>query len=240
MAATDDYNTGAPWYKYLFDAQARSGEIANVSSSEQFDRDNLLHFIEDNFKSNVKGGVTLENLRAFLHVLVKSTRNQSDDDSKIVLATRLGRCYTQATNRYYYGDNTYAGSSWAGYVTDIAAIPAERAYNGIVAPFDLHNAGMTGVISNRYGAGDVDVALYYTDEDTGATSLANATLVGTTTITAVLDTCHNFEITSSVKIPKGKIVWALLRNHGWVGSTDYVYFQHTIFGSTHSSNWSSS
>ena len=240
MAVTDDYTNSAASYKALFTAQGLAATVAALNSGEQFDRDNLLHFIEDKFKSNVKGGVTLENLRAFLHVLVKSTRNQSDDDSKIVLTTRLARVYTQATNRYYYGDNTYAGDSWAGYVTDIAAIPAERAYNGIVAPFDLHNAGMTGVISNRYGAGDVEIVLYYTDADSGLTSLANATLVGTTTVTAVLDTCHNFEITSAVKIPKGKIVWALLRNHGWVAGTDYVYFQHAIIGSSHSTNWSSS
>jgi len=234
MATTDDYKSTAAIYKNLFDDQGRVGETAIVSSSEQFNRDNLLHFIEDNFKSNVKGGVTLENLRAFLHTLVKSTRNYPDDTSNVILVSRFGKCFTGATNRYYYGDNNYGGEMWSSYVTDVEAIPAERAYNGIVAPFDLRNAGMAGVINNRNASGDVEVSLYYTDEDTGVTSLANATLVGSITIDATAYHSHNFEITSSVTIPKGKVVWALLKNDGYDGSgSDIVYFQHSIFGSTH-------
>ncbi len=237
MATTDDYTLAASNYLADFLTQSRSGTVAAVDSEEQFDRDNLLHFIEDNFKSNIKGGVTLESLRAFLHILVKSTRNQSDDDSKVVLATRLAKCYTYADDRYYYGDNNHAGSLWVSYVIDVAAIPANKAYNGIVAPFDLHSVGMTGIINPTGSSGDVEIALYYTDEDTGATSLANATLVGTTTLNSTQYNSTNFEINSSVTIPKGKIIWALLRNHGWGSGIDYVYFQHTIFGSAHSANW---
>lgn len=240
MAATDDYNLSASRYKDLFTAQALPVTVAALNSGEQFDRDNLLYFIENNFKSNVKGGVTLENLRAFLHILVKSTRNQTDDGSRIVLATRLARCFTLAADRYYYGDTTYAGASWVAYTTNVSQILAQRAYLGVVAPFDLHYAGVSGTVTNVSGSGDVEVSLYYTDVDSvGASSyLANPTLVGSVTIDATQNTSHSFDLVSSNTIPKGKIAWVLLRNAGFTGSsTDYVYLSHSIYGSTSSINY---
>tara|TARA_R110002020_G_scaffold304726_2_gene520538 strand:- start:912 stop:1166 length:255 start_codon:yes stop_codon:yes gene_type:complete len=84
--------------------------------------------------------------------------------------------------------------------------------------------------------------MYYSDQDNGSDAyVQNLTLIGTTTVDcAVVDTGYDYSITSTVKVPAGKLIWCLVENTGWGSGTEYLYFTHCIYAARHSTNWTSS
>ena len=159
MAATDNHNVSAQGYKETFDAQARSEDKVIVDSNEQFDRDNLLHFIEDKFKSNVKGGVSLYNIRAIFHSLIKSVPNIKDNifgKKTIPICNFGGRIYSGAANRYYYGNSSFGLNYgvWSSYITNLGfGIPTSQTATGYNTPIALNNVSVRGTITNTSPTG---------------------------------------------------------------------------------------
>lgn len=238
-----DYTDSASSYNQKFLGQGRSNDSAALTGNEQQDRDNLLYFIENNFQTNVKGGITAENLRAFLHILVKSVRTQKDDKSFVIVGNRGGRIATSAAGRYYYGSSSSGYTVMSSYTTNLSNIPAQSSFNSFRAPFELYGVSCKGTIHNTSATGDVCIKMYYSDQDDGTnTYVQNLTLIGTTTVDcAIIDTSYDFNIATTVKVPEGKLIWLLIENTGHGGSvTETLYFQSTIFATRHSPNWTSS
>ena len=246
---TQDYSDAANSYNLKFSGQSRSAATpASVSSNHQWDRDNLLHFIEDNFKSGIRNSVSVEDLRAFFHILVKSVRNQVDDSSYGILAASTMRISTGAANRYYYGSQTYgwAYHIWSQYTTSdldnttLPSISGLHSITGVVAPFDLYNFGCRLTLMNDTSTGDVDIKFYYGDSDENASAnIQNMTYIGQvpTKSLAVTDTGYDAVMTSTVKVPAGKRVYMFVRNTGWTSGTEYLRISWTMFYETHSANW---
>jgi len=242
---TDDYTESASLYAAKFNGQGRSLTSAAVNSIEQIDRDNLLHFIEKNFQTGVKGGVSVENLRAVLHAIIKSTSNISDDDTTRPIFARTGRIFSGAANRYYYGSSTsgYQETSWSSYTTNLSNLSAAGSSAAFKMPFDIYGPTLSGTISKQNGAaGDVEIHLYHSDPDDGTnTYVANPTLIGNVTVTlASTNTVTNFIITpnsAAFKIPAGKMIWILVRNTNWASGTEYLSFTGSFFGKERSNTW---
>jgi len=242
---TDDYTESASLYAAKFNGQGRSLTSAAVNSLEQIDRDNLLHFIEENFKTGVKGGVSVENLRAVLHAIIKSTSNITDDDTTRPIFTRTGRIYSGAANRYYYGSSTsgYQETTWSSYTTSLSNLSAAGSSAAFKMPYSIYKPTLSGTISKQNGvAGDVEIHLYYADPDDGTNIyLANPTLIGSTTVTlSSLNTVTNYFITSNsaaFKIPAGKMVWVLVRNTNYASGTEFLSFTGSFFGKERSNTW---
>jgi len=248
MASTPDYNDQASSYSLKFSAQNRSGTITPVTSNEIANRDNLLYFIEDKFKTNVKGGFKLENIRAFLHSLVKSVPILADDKSYGVLMNTSFYISSSANNRWYFGSQTQGWNSysWSQYTTNtvssvsIPSVTGLYANMGVDVPFELSNFKVFGTILNLSQTGDIDIELFYYDSDEGAASnLENGVHICTVpTITcAAASTSYAFESSASpsLKIPKGKKVFAFIQNRGHGGggtetlrvTMGYQYSRHS-------------
>ena len=242
---TEDYTEAASGYVSKFSGQGRNFASAAVNSLEQIDRDNLLHFIEENFQTGVKGGVTVENLRAILHVLVKSTSNINDDDTTRPIFTRTGRIYTGAANRFYYGSSTsgYQETVWSSYTTSLSNLSASGSSAAYKMPFSIYQPTLSGTISKQNGtAGDIEIHLYHSDQDDGTSIyLANPTLIGSTTVTlSALNTVTDYIITPSsaaLKIPAGKMIWILVRNTNYASGTEFLSFTGSFFGKERSNTW---
>ena len=171
---TNDYNSSALIYKALFDALNRTPTVALVPENEEYNRDELLHFIEEKFKTGIKGGITAENLRATLHTIVKSSINKQDDEREGVLAMISPYVNSGANNRWYFGNftNGWNEGLWSQYVTtttiDSSSQPTINglfSHMGIKVPFTLYNFKVFGSVAKSAGTGIVDFALVYTDED---------------------------------------------------------------------------
>jgi len=242
MPTTDNYTTTAASYKNLFQGQGRTNAPAAVNANEQYDRDNLLHFIEDKFKSNVKGGFSLINLRAFLHTLVKSIRNQADDKSYVVIGNRGGRVSTGDAGRFYYGSSGSGYNTFSSYTSNELSLSAQDSFNAISAPFEFFNVACKGTIQNGTDRGDVTIKLCYSDQDNGVDAdVQNLTQIGSTTVDcAITDTGYDYSISSVVKVPAGKLIWLLIENTGHTSGTEYLYFTNCLYATTHSTNWTSS
>ena len=244
---TQDYSDAANSYNLKFSGQSRSAATpASVSSNHQWDRDNLLHFIEDNFKSGIRNSVSVEDLRAFFHILVKSVRNQVDDRSYGILAASTMRISTGAANRYYYGSQTYgwAYHIWSQYTTSdldnttLPSISGLHSITGVVAPFDLYNFGCRLTLMNDTSTGDVDIKFYYGDSDENASAnIQNMTYIGQVPTKSLAVTGYDAVMTSTVKVPAGKRVYMFVRNTGWTSGTEYLRISWTMFYETHSANW---
>ena len=248
--ATQDYSDAANSYNLKFSGQSRSAaSSAAVSANHQWDRDNLLHFIEDNFKSGIRNSISVEDLRAFFHILVKSVRNQVDDRSYGILASSTMRVGTGAADRYYYCSQTYGWNfySWSQYTTaaldantTVPNISGLHSATGIVAPFDLYNFGCRLTLLNDTSTGDVDIKFYYGDSDENASAnIQNMTYIGQvpTKSLAVTDTGYDAIMTSNIKVPAGKRVFMFIKNTGGTSGTEYLRISWTMHYETHSANW---
>tara|TARA_B110000967_G_scaffold128632_1_gene131407 strand:- start:14157 stop:14921 length:765 start_codon:yes stop_codon:yes gene_type:complete len=232
MPNTPDYTDQAASYALKFNAQSRSNDNAAVTANELVDRDNLLFFIEENFKTNVKGGVKLENLRAFLHALVKSVSVLSDDKTFAILMHTSFFMNTGAANRWYFGSQSsgWSSTSWSQYSTQ-AAINSTTPYSmtglysnmGVDVPFEMRNFKVFGSVLNTSATGDVDIVLYYYDNDNPSFgTLQNPVFLCTvpTVTLASAATSYPFvgSASPSVVIPQGKKIFAFIRNTGHGGS----------------------
>lgn len=241
----DDYTQSASLYASKFNGQGRTLTSAAVNSLEQIDRDNLLHFIEANFQTGVKGGVSVENLRAVLHAIIKSTSNINDDDNTRPIFARTGRIYSSAANRYYYGSSTsgYQETTWSSYTTNLSNLSAAGSSAAFKMPFDIYQPTLSGTISKQNGtAGDVEINLYHSDPDDGTNIyLANPTLIGSTTVTlSALNTVTNYIITpnsAAFKVAAGKMIWILVRNTNYSSGTEFLSFTGSFFGRERSNTW---
>ncbi len=241
----DDYTQVASTYANKFNGQARTLTSAAVNSLEQIDRDNLLHFIEANFQTGVKGGVSVENLRAVLHAIIKSTSNISDDDTTRPIFARTGRIYSGASNRYYYGSSTsgYQETVWSSYTTSLSNLSAAGSSSAFKMPYDIYQPTLSGTISKQNGtAGDVEIHLYYSDQDDGSSVyLANPTLIGSKTVTlSALNTVTDYIVTpnsAAFKVPAGKMIWVLVRNTNYSSGTEFLSFTGSFFGKERSNTW---
>lgn len=243
MANTPDYTSQAASYAAKLLGQSRTNDSAALTGNEQFDRDNLLYFIEDNFKTNVKGGFTLANLRAFLHILVKSCFVVADDAPTQVIAQRSGRIVSSSTIRFYYGSTTYGYMyhSWSSFTTNINAIDASYSHNAIKLPYDVYDLSVKGFVKNSSSTGNVSVHAYYGDQDNGSDLyVQNMTLIGTEVVNiAATNTNYNFSISLAGKVEEGKMVWIMLKNDSASGS-EIINIQATLFGTKRSANWTAS
>ena len=250
--ATPNYTDQASDYKSKFTGQGRSNDSVDVSANEQFDRDNLLHFIEENFKTNVKGGVKLENLRAFLHTLVKSVEVVSDDKTFGSLAAGSFRISATANNRWYYGSSTYGWAyfAWSTFVTTALSstvrpsIIGQYAHLGIHVPFEIFDVKISGTVVNSSATGDVDIIAFYTDQDNGTdVNLPNATFIAEQTVDcAIVNTGYDFSLSLAAgsKIPQGKKIFLFVKASSWTAGTDYVRVSWNISYSKRSTNYSAS
>lgn len=232
MPNTPDYTAQAASYALKFNSQSRSNDSAAVTANELVDRDNLLFFIEENFKTNVKGGVKLENLRAFLHALVKSVSVLSDDKTFAILMHTSFFISTGAANRWYFGNQSsgWASTSWSQFNTQAAInsttpAPMTGFYSnmGVDVPFDIRNFRVFGSVLNTGSTGDVDIVVYYYDNDDASQSnLQNPVFLCTvpTIDIAVAGTSYSFvgSASPSVVVPQGKKIFAFIRNTGHGGA----------------------
>lgn len=245
--ATQDYTSVASSYKAKFAGQSRSQASAAVTSNEQFDRDNLLHFIEDNFKTNVKGGLTMENLRTFLHVLVKSSRIQNDDNSLGVLHSNSFSISSTGSSYHYFGNSTYGYNHyyWSQRIsttlssTVLPSLIGSYGNMGVDCPFDISKFSCSGSISNTTSTGIVKVRFYYSDNDNDSSSkLGNMTYIGMSEVNcAVTDTNYNWSISTTTPIPAGKKIFMFIQNEGWTSGIEHIKATITMSHQTLSSNW---
>tara|TARA_R110002072_G_scaffold276495_1_gene438165 strand:+ start:772 stop:1506 length:735 start_codon:yes stop_codon:yes gene_type:complete len=242
---TDDYANSAASYKLLFSSQSRSNDSAAVTANEQFDRDNLLYFIEDKFKTNKTGGVSLTNLRAFFHILIKSVSMVSDDNNLAVIGQRSGSISTTDATRFYLGNSTYGfnGTEWSSYSSSHTTLRGQDSSVAIKAPFMISFPTIKGVIQNATSTGNVTIKAYYTDQDDGTSAyIQNPVLIGSTVVNCAV-TATNYDFTLSVadmQIPANKLIWILVQNTGYTSSTEHLRIGATIYGNMHSANWTSS
>jgi hypothetical protein len=225
---TNDYNSSAVIYKALFDALNRTPAVALVPENEEYNRDELFHFIEDKFKTNIKGGITAENLRAILHTIVKSSIIKKDDERQGLLISKSLLISSGAADRWYMGSFSYGWDyhSWTQYITNatldgsnIPNISGSFAHMGVDVPFPLYNFTIKGSVSNTVGTGIVDMAFFYSDnDDSSNTFLQNVTYLTSIQVDCtVVQTAVAFSgaVGSSVVIPEGKKIWAFIRNTGY-------------------------
>lgn len=250
--ATPNYTDQASSYKSKFNAQGRSNDSAAVTANEQFDRDNLLHFIEENFKTNVKGGVKVENIRAFLHTLVKSSEIIADDKTFGCLAAGSFRVAATANNRWYFGSSSYGWAyfAWSQFTTTALSstttpnINGQYAHLGIQVPFEIFDVKISGTVINASQTGDVDIIAFYTDQDNGTdVNLQNPVFIGKQTVDcASLNTGYDFSVSASAgsKIPQGKKIFIFVKATSWTAGTDYVRLSWNISYSKRSTNYSAS
>lgn len=243
MPNTPDYTSQAASYALKLLGQSRSNDSADLTGNQQFDRDNLLHFIEENFKTNVKGGVKLENIRAFLHTLVKSCFIVADDSPTQVIAQRSGRIVASSTIRFYYGSTTYGYMyhAWSSFTTNVNIIDAAYSHNAIRLPYDVYDLTVKGFVKNSSSTGNVSVHAYYGDQDNGSDLyVQNMTLIGSQVINiAATNTNYNFTISLAGKVPVDKMVWIMLKNDSGSGS-EIINIQATLYGTKRSANWTAS
>lgn len=246
---TPNYTDTASDYKALFNAEGRSNASAAVTSNEQFDRDNLLHFIEKYFKTNVSGGFKLVNLRAFLHVLVKSVSMIADNKTSAILASTSIRVSSTATDRWYLGSITYGWNyfSWSQYIVGTLNenttpnIFGSYSTMGIDVPFEIFSPRLTGTILKNSGTGDVDFIMYYTDQDdSGNTYLQNPVFIGKDTVNcAVTSTGYDINLTSAqdFKVPQGKKIFILVRNTSYSSGSDTLKISWSLSYNKRSTNY---
>jgi len=231
MPNTPDYTAQAASYALKFNSQSRSNDSAAVTANELVDRDNLLFFIEENFKTNVKGGVKLENLRAFLHALVKSVSVLSDDKTFAILMHTSFFISTGAANRWYFGHQGagWSNNSWSQFNTQSAINSTTPAamfglYSncGVDVPFDMRNFKVFGSVINTGATGAVDIVIfYYNNDDASQSNLVSPVFLCTvpTINVAATGTSYGFvgSAAPSVVIPQGKKIFAFIRNTGHGG-----------------------
>lgn len=244
---TPDYTSQSEVYRGLLNGQNRNNASAAVSNNDQFDRDNLLHFLEENFQSNGQG-VSIEKFRALIHTLIKSVNVQKDDYSRQVLCCRSARVSSAATNRSYFVSPYYGFmyTYWSTYFVgtfDESTLPSVSASNGPAfpsLPLDAWDLTATGTIQNASSTGDVQIFMCYADmDDATNANLQNTTFIGTTTVDcAITDTDYAWTIQFSGKIPKGKKILTFVRNAGWAAGNEILYFNQNITFSTHNTNYS--
>lgn len=240
---TDNYTNSASSYKALFSNQARVNSPATITGTEQFDRDNLLHFVEDNFKTNKKGGVILKNLRAFFHVLIKSVSVVSDDNNLVVIAQRSGQITTTNSGRHYFGNASggYNSTVWSSYTATLPDFRSSESNSAIRTPFVLAHPTVIGtVLRTGTDTGDVTASVYYTDQDdTTNAFVQNGVLIGTAVIPcAISATSYNFSITANMKVPADKMVFISFENTGYTSGTELLNVTACLYGNEHSLNWS--
>tara|TARA_X000001382_G_scaffold101953_1_gene76643 strand:+ start:5220 stop:5975 length:756 start_codon:yes stop_codon:yes gene_type:complete len=250
--ATPNYTNEASNYNTKFTGQGRSNDSAAVTANEQFDRDNLLHFIEDNFKTNVKGGIKAENVRAFLHTLVKSVEVIADDKTFGSLAAGSFRVGATAADRWYYGSGTYGWAyfAWTQFTTVSLSntvspsILGQYSHLGIEVPFEVFDVKISGTVLNSSQAGNVDIIAFYADQDDGTNaSLQNATFIGQKTVNcAVVSTGYDFAVESVAgsKIARGKKIFLFVKASSHTGGTDFVKVSWNISYSKRSTNYTAS
>ena len=244
---TDNYTASASSYIAKFLAQSRNNDSAALTANEQIDRDNLLHFIEENFKTGVKGGITAENLRAVLHALVKSTSVIADDDTTRPIFTRSGRISSTLAARHYYGSSSFGinYTSWSSYTSNLANFPASASNSAFLMPYSIYGATLNGTISKTSNAGDVTVSLYQSDKDNGTDIyVQNLTLIGKEVVTlSAVSTPTEFTITSASpqdKINADKLIWVVVTNDSYSSGTEYLTISCQFHGKERSSNWTTS
>mgnify|MGYP003644439399 CR=1 FL=1 len=232
MAKTPDYEDQASSYNLKFSSQSRTPATTAVTSNEMANRDNLLYFIEDKFKTNVKGGFRLENIRAFLHSLVKSVPVLADDKSYGVLMNTSFYISSGTSTRWYYGSQTegWAAGRWSSYYTgtvnNTSPVTMLGHYSnmGVEVPFDLMNFKVIGTVSKSGIAnGEIDIEIFYYDNDNDAAYyLANAVHLCTvpTVMCVRADTGYSFEASAppNLRIPKGKKIFAFINNARHAGA----------------------
>lgn len=244
---TQDYTSVAGAYKAMFTGQGRSNASATISANEQFDRDNLLHFVEDNFKTNGQG-VEIEKFRALMHVLIKSIRVQKDDFSKIVLLSRSARIASSNAGRSYFPSPYYGYSytSWTTFLTgsfDNTTMPSFGAQNGNSfpeTPFEIWDLLSQGRVQNSTSTGEVVITMYYCDPDDATNAnFQNVTYIGQATVDcAVTDTDYPWAIQHVGAIPSNKKILTFVQNTGYTSGTEQIYFSQVMSCSTHNSNYS--
>ena len=226
--ATSDYNITALKYKQKFDDLNRPTAVALVPEDEEFNRDELLHFIEDNFKSGVKGGITPENLRAVLHTIVKSSLVKKDDERQGVLMNKSFLVSASAADRWYYGNFSYGWDyfNWTTYVANtqldtyanLPSIFGSYSHLGVDVPFPLYNFTIKGTVANTNGTGVVDMVFYYTDTDDTSLYLQNVTHIATIQVDCTATQTgvpFSHTVNPLVVIPQGKKIFAFIRNTGY-------------------------
>ena len=80
--AKGDYTDADTIVAYRGKMREQTLSAITVAANEKRDRAELLDMVEELF--SVDHGITRENLRAFLHIIVKACGNSSDDVSNIV------------------------------------------------------------------------------------------------------------------------------------------------------------
>jgi hypothetical protein len=246
---TQDYTTVAAAYKAFFSTQNRSGSSAEVSANEQFDRDNLLHYLEENFKTN-GGGVSLEKFRALMHTLIKSVKVQKDDFSVDVLLSRACRIASASTSRNYFPSSYYGYlyNYWStfesGDLSDTTLPTVSAAYGNSFpeTPFELWDLQGKGYIQNSSSTGEVTITMYYCDPDDATNgNFQNVVYVGADTVDCVItDTDYAWNIQGSGRIPSNKKILTFVRNDGWTASTETLYFSQTLTYSKHNASYTQS
>ena len=244
-----DYTSAAAGYKALLNAQGRNNSSADVSNNEQFDRDNLLHFLEENFQSNGKG-VSIERFRALLHALIKSVRVQKDDYSRQILVNRACRVASSTSNRNYIPSSYYGFmySYWSTFFvgtfsdTTLPSIGAQNGNSFPHTPLDCWDLKSEGFVQNSTSTGEVHIWMGYADPDDATnTNMQNLVFIGQTTVDcAITDTDYPYAIQHTGKIPQGKKIIMFVRNSGWTSGTETLYVSNTMTFSTHNSNYSQS
>jgi len=242
---TDDYSNSASSYKLLFSSQSRSNDSAAVTANEQFDRDNLLHFVEEKFKTNKKGGVSLLNLRALFHTLIKSVSMVSDDNNLALIGQRSGQISSTSASRFYFGNSSYGfnNTSWSSYSSSHTLLRSSESNAAMKVPFQITYPTIKGSIQNSSSTGNVTIKAYYTDQDNGSSSyVQNPVLIGSRVVNcAITDTNYDFTLpVADIKIPANKLIWILVQNTGYSSSVEYLRIALSIYGNTHPSNWTSS
>jgi len=76
--AKQDYTLRSIKDRYKALVKSKSLTKISVASAEKRSRAELLDMVEEMFESK-ETHISAESLRAFLHILVKSTKNSSDD-----------------------------------------------------------------------------------------------------------------------------------------------------------------
>ena len=246
---TPDYTSAAAGYKALLTAQGRNNSSADVNNNEQFDRDNLLHFVEENFQSNGEG-VSIERFRALLHTLIKSVRVQRDDYSRQILANRAFRVASSATNRNYIPSPYYGfmHSYWSTFFVGTfssTTLPNVGASNGNsfpLTPMDCWDLKSSGFVQNSTSTGEIHIWMAYADPDDATnTNMQNLVFIGETTVDcAITDTDYPYAIQHTGKIPVGKKIIMFVRNSGHTSGTETLYVSNTLMFSSHNSNYSQS
>ena len=235
MAATDDYKLSAPLYQETIDNQGRTETPIVVDSSQQFDRDNLLHFIEDKFKSNVRGGISPYNLRTLLHSIVKSFVNLADDNLRSsTLFGASARISMYASTRYYYGHSSYGynANSWTSYTSSLSAFSKTNTFASYKTAFAVRDVSVKGSIKMSSMTGNIEVTLAYCDPDDGLSSptYVDMNVVATQNVTStVLHDVYDISINTTSTIPPNKHIFVFFRftNHP-NSSTKYVSMQYSV------------